>query len=84
MQIIIGNKIYDKVEMDKLEVGLNELSKADMELKVDEAIIFSIVNLMINPASKPYANPYNSKTKTLLVIHLHFVNDQWMIFTLLN
>ena len=84
VQMIIGNGSSGKMEADKLEVEVDELSKVEMETKVDEVMIFSTVNLMTNPASKPCAIAYNSEAKTLLVTCLHFVDDQWMIFALLN
>lgn len=82
--MIIGSGSSGKVEADKLEVEVDELSEAEMEAEVDEAMIFSTVDLMTDPASKPCAIAYNSEAKTLLVTRLHFVDDQWMIFALLN
>ncbi len=40
---------------------------------------FSIVDLTEAPMSYPWAIPYNSEAKTLLVTLLHFVDDQWSI-----
>lgn len=81
VQVIIGS---GSSGADKLEVEVDELSEAEMEAEVDEAMIFSTVDLMTDPASKPCAIAYNSEAKTLLVTRLHFVDDQWMIFALLN
>lgn len=82
--MIIGSRSNGKVKADKSEIEVDELSKAKIEAEVDEAMILSIVNLITNLVSKPCAIAYNFKAKTLLVTRLHFVDDQWMIFALLN
>ena len=84
VQMIIGSGSSGKVEADKSEIEVDELSKVEMEAELDEVMIFSTVDLMIDPASKPCAIAYNSEAKMLLVTRLHFVDDQWMIFALLN
>lgn len=76
MQIIISSGSNNKVEANKLEVEIDELSKVKMEVEVDEAMIFSTINLMTNPISKLYAIAYNSKAKMLLVTCLHFIDNQ--------
>lgn len=75
VQIIIDSKTSGKVEPDKSKVEMDELSEAEIESEVDEAMIFSTVDLIANLVSKPYAIVYNSEVKTLLVTCLHFVND---------
>jgi len=39
----------------------------------------SIVDLAEAPISKPWAIPYSSEARTLLVTLLHLVEDQWSI-----
>lgn len=73
--MIIGSRSSGKVEADKLEVEIDKLFKVEIEAEVDEAMIFSIVDLMTNPASKPYTIAYNSEAKMLLMTYLHFVNN---------
>ncbi len=63
------------MEADKSEVEVNELSEAEMEAEMDEVMIISIIHLITNPASKPYAIAYNFEAKILLVTRLHFVDD---------
>lgn len=75
VQMIIGSGNSGKVEANKLEIVIDELSKAEIEAKIDKAMIFSIIDLMIDPVSKPFAITYNSKVKTLLVTRLHFMDD---------
>ncbi len=77
--MIIGSGSSGKVEADKSEVEVDKLSEAEMEVEVDEAMIFSIVDLMTDPASKPYAIAYNSEAKMLLVTCLHFIDDKGYI-----
>ncbi len=74
--MIIGSGSSSEVEADKSKVEVDELSEAEIEVEVDEAMIFSIVDLMTDPASKSCAIAYNSEAKTLLVTRLHFVDDQ--------
>ena len=45
--------------------------------------IFSTVTFMIIPMLNPYNILYSLAAKTLCVIHLYFIDDQYMIFTLL-
>ncbi len=75
VQMIIGSRSSGEVEVDKSEVEVDELSEAEMEPKVDEAMIFSTVDLMTDSTSKPCTIAYNSEAKTLLVTRLHFVDD---------
>lgn len=58
--------------------------KAEIKLKINEIIIFFIIDLITNLALKPYIIVYNSKAKILLVTYFHFVNNKSMIFALLN
>ncbi len=46
--------------------------------------IRSIVDLMTEPTSKPFAMAYNSAASTLLVTRLHLVDDQWNRLALLE
>lgn len=62
--------------MDKLEVEINQLSKAKIKIEFHKAIIFFIINLMTNQILKLYTIIYNFKTKLLLVTFLHFVDKQ--------
>lgn len=76
MQMIIGSKNNSKIKTDKLKVEVDKLSKAEIKLKINKAIIFSIIDLITNLVLKPYAIAYNSKTKMLLITYLYFVNDK--------
>ena len=40
----------------------------------------STVDLTDAPMSNPWAIPYSSEARTLLVTRLHLVDDQWRIF----
>lgn len=82
--MIISSGSSDKVEIDKLEIEMDKLSKQKIEVEIDKIIIFSTIDLMTDLASKSWAIVYNSKAKTLLITRSHFVNDKCMIFTLLN
>lgn len=45
--------------------------------------IVSKVIFITAPMSNPYAMPYSLAAKTLRIIRLHFIDDFYMIFTLL-
>lgn len=76
MQMIIGSRSNSKIKTDKLKVEVDKLSKAEIKLKINKAIIFSIIDLITNLVSKPYTIAHNSKTKMLPITYLYFVNDK--------
>lgn len=84
MQIIISNGSNGKVKVNKLEIEVDKLFKAEIKTKMNEVMIFSSIDLMLNLASKFYVIAYNSETKTFLLTCLHFVDDQYKLFALLN
>lgn len=57
--MIINSKNTGKAKVDKLEVEMNELSKAKIEIKMNKAITFFMVNLMTYSISKLFAIIYN-------------------------
>lgn len=75
VQIIIGSGNSDEVEVDKSELEVNKLSKVEIEMEIDETIIFSIIDLITDLVSKPCTITYNFEAKTLLITCLHFIDD---------
>lgn len=51
--------------------------------RIADPSIFPKVVLIIAPILNPYAIPYSSAAKILRVIHLHFIDNQCIIFALL-
>lgn len=73
--MIISSGNNSEIEAKKLEIVEDDLSETDMEVEIDKAIIFSIIDLMTNPVSKLFAITYNSEAKMLLITCWHFVDD---------